>query len=375
MIFRHFMDPTQNRNSYLIASTQTREAAIIDPLEHCLAEYETMLDQRGLRLVYTFQTRNDRQSTRAGQALRIRRQSSQVLPFKAVAVDSNAIGPIDDRAKPGASFALGELTIETIDPVAPGDCEVSFQVCDYVFSPSEVRILNGQIQSADERATRSSVTPGCDQGTIGHSPRTSLITNYRTTREGVPVEMLILEDLHSSLIENAFSPKEARIVKTYLEFLEDNDFNHPAASELSAMLKDVDRTAVHVLVHNIRWKQIEQGRLPVVLAGQTSKWLRELQTKPRFTDHEKEFLDAYLSLVEKNQRPPSGPDVAQELSGDRSVQWIRKRAHTIRRKQKEFNQPILILSRKNPLPPTMPRYVTNRRVAHTSDQNTARYTA
>jgi hypothetical protein len=369
------MDPTQNRNSYLIASTQTREAAIIDPLEHCLAEYETMLDQRGLRLVYTFQTRNDRQSTRAGQALRIRRQSSQVLPFKAVAVDSNAIGPIDDRAKPGASFALGELTIETIDPVAPGDCEVSFQVCDYVFSPSEVRILNGQIQSADERATRSSVTPGCDQGTIGHSPRTSLITNYRTTREGVPVEMLILEDLHSSLIENAFSPKEARIVKTYLEFLEDNDFNHPAASELSAMLKDVDRTAVHVLVHNIRWKQIEPGRLPVVLAGQTSKWLRELQTKPRFTDHEKEFLDAYLSLVEKNQRPPSGPDVAQELSGDRSVQWIRKRAHTIRRKQKEFNQPILILSRKNPLPPTMPRYVTNRRVAHTSDQNTARYTA
>jgi len=369
------MDPTQNRNSYLIASTQTREAAIIDPLENCLAEYETMLDQRGLRLVYTFQTRNDRQSTRAGQALRIRRQSSQVLPFKAVAVDTNSIGPIDDLAKPGASFALGDLAIETIDPLVPGDCEVSFQVCDYVFSPSEVRILNGQIPSVEETTTHSSFSPGSGKSSIGQSPRHSLINNCRTTREGIPVEMLILEDLHSSLIENAFSPKEARVVRTYLEFLEDNDFNHPAASELSALLKDVDRTAVHVLVHNIRWKQIEQGRLPVVLAGQTSKWLRDLQTKPTFTDHEKEFLHAYLRLVEKNQRPPSGPDVAQELSGDRSVQWIRKRAHTIRRKQKEFNQPILILSRKNPLPPTMPGYVTTRRAAHAPSQGTARYIA
>jgi hypothetical protein len=298
-----------------------------------------------------------------------------VLPFKAVAVDSDSIGPIDDRAKPGASFALGNLTIEVIDPVVTGDCEVSYQVYDYVFSPTEVRILNRQVQTADERATLSSVAPESDRRIMGRPSQPKLINNGRTTREGTPVEMLILEDLHSSLIENAFSPKEARVARTYLEFLEDNNFNHPAASELSAMLKDVDRTAVHVLVHNIRWKQIEQGKLPVVLAGQTSKWLRELQTKPRFTDHEKEFLDAYLKLVERNQRPPSGPDIAQELAGDRSVQWIRKRAHTIRRKQKEFNQPILILSRKNPLPPTIRGYMTTRRTTHVPSESTARYTA
>jgi len=375
MIFRHITDPTQNRNSYLIACPQTREAAIIDPLENCVAEYEALLDQRGLRLVYTFQTRTDRQSSRAGQVLRTRRQSSQVLPFKAVAVDSDSIGPIDDRAKPGASFTLGNLTIEVIDPVVAGDCEVSFQVYDYVFSPTEVRILNGQVQAAEDRAALPSVAPEAGLRSTLQSSQPKLINNCRTTREGTPVEMLILEDLHSSLIENAFSPKEARVARTYLEFLEDNDFNHPAASELSAMLKDVDRTAVHVLVHNIRWKQIEQGKLPVVLAGQTSKWLRELQTKPRFTDHEKEFLDAYLRLVERNQRPPSGPDIAQELSGDRSVQWIRKRAHTIRRKQKEFNQPILILSRKNPVPATIRGYMTTRRPNHAPSESTARYTA
>ncbi|MEE3328666.1 MAG: hypothetical protein VX252_15110 [Myxococcota bacterium] len=375
MIFRHFTDPAQNRNSYLVASTKTREAAIIDPLENCLSEYEALLDQRGLKLIYTFQTRNDRSGTRAGQTLRMRRASSQVLPFQAVAFDSEATDVIDDRAKPGASFALGDLTVETIDPLTPGDCEVSFRVCDYVFSPNEIRILDMK-NEANDSAPIPSLTPAeIGQATTQTPERHKLITNCRTTRDGIPVEMLILEDLHSSLIENSFSPKEARVVRTYIQFLEDNNFVHPAASQLASMLENVDRTAVHVLVHNIRWKQIEQGRLPVVLSGQTSKWLRELQTKPRFTDHEKEFLDAYLRLVERNQRPPSGPDVARELSGDRSVQWIRKRAHTIRRKQKEFNQPILILSRKNPQPHPVRAYVSARGTSHHSNESAVRYTA
>ena len=375
MIFRHFTDPSQNRNSYLIASTQTREAAIIDPLESCLAEYEALLDERGLTLRYTFQTRNDRSCTRAGQTLRMRRASSQVLPYQAVAFDSNDRGAIDERAKPGSSFAMGDLAVEAVDPVIVGDCEVSYRVCDYVFSPSEIRILDTSPEAGLSNPVSIAQPGEIEPAPIHQRERQRLITNCRTTKSGIPVEMLILEDLHSSLIENSFSPKEARVVRTYLRFLEDNNFVHPSASELSAMLENVDRTAVHVLVHNIRWKQIEQGRLPVVLAGQTSKWLRELQTKPKFTDHEKEFLDAYLRLVDRNHRPPSGPDVARELSSDRSVQWIRKRAHTIRRKQKEFNQPILILSRKSPQPHAMSGYSTTRGAESPTNQTEARYTA
>jgi hypothetical protein len=373
MIFRHFSDPTQNRNSYLVASTLTREAAIIDPLETCMDGYEAFLDQRGLKLVYTLQTRNDRSSTRAGQTLRMRRASSQILPFQAVALDPESAKPIDHRAKPGASFALGDLTIETVEPLSSGDCEVSYRVCDYVFSPNEIRIVDTETNATGLSSTFESAETGPNGASRSGSGK--LINNRRTTREGVPVEMLILEDLHSSLIEKSFSPKEARVVATYINFLEDNKFVHPAASELASMLENVDRTAVHVLVHNIRWKQIEQGRLPVVLSGQTSKWLRELQTKPKFTDHEKEFLDAYLRLVDRNQRPPSGPDVARELSGDRSVQWIRKRAHTIRRKQKEFNQPILILSRKSPRPHPIRSYASARGTEHQLHPNVARYTA
>ena len=258
MIFRHFSDPTQNRNSYLVASTLTREAAIIDPLETCMDGYEAFLDQRGLKLVYTLQTRNDRSSTRAGQTLRMRRASSQILPFQAVALDPESAKPIDHRAKPGASFALGDLTIETVEPLSSGDCEVSYRVCDYVFSPNEIRIVDTDTNATGLSSTFESAETGPNGAPRSESGK--LINNRRTTREGVPVEMLILEDLHSSLIEKSFSPKEARVVATYINFLEDNKFIHPAASELASMLENVDRTAVHVLVHNIRWKQIEQGR-------------------------------------------------------------------------------------------------------------------
>ncbi len=133
---------------------------------------------------------------------------------------------------------------------------------------------------------------------------------------------------------------------TYVRYLEEHEFGSPSATDLSEKLGNVDRTAVHVLVHNIRWKQIDLDRLPMLLAGQTSKWLRGLQTQPEFTSHEREFLGVYLELVQANTEPPSGPQIAEALGADRSIQWVRKRAHTVRRKQRDFHQPILILARK-----------------------------
>jgi len=373
MIFRHFTDSRQNRNSYLIASSTSREAAIIDPLESCLADYEAVLDKRGLRLVYTFQTHEDRHETVAAETLRMRRASIQVGPLRATAVEDRQATHVDEVAKPGSSFSLGELKVEAVAPPRGAECEVAYRVCDYTFAPNRVWI-HDSVTGPNAQVQPGFVVQGSCQGTQPTRRPSGLVANERSTRAGVPVERLILEDLHTSLIEKRFSPKEDRIVRTYLEYLEDNEFNHPAAAQLSGQLGDVDRTAVHVLVHNIRWKQIDLDRLPVVLSGQTSKWLRELQTEPQFTDHEKEFLGAYLKLVERNERPPSGPDVAGELSGERSVQWIRKRAHTIRRKQKEFDQPVLILSRKMPLPQTAQRYLTSMRPTPQSNED-ARWTA
>jgi hypothetical protein len=278
-------------------------------------------------------------------------------------VANEQLVPIDEVAKPGASFSLTGMKVEAIERPPGAECEVAYRVCDYTLSPSRIWIHDSNDRQNAAPQTAESQESHEAQNDLHHLGA-ELVVNCRTTRIDVPVEQLILEDLHTSLIENRFSPKEERVVRTYLEFLEDNEFSHPTAAQLSDLLSDVDRTAVHVLVHNIRWKQIDLARLPVVLSGQTSKWLRALQTEPQFTDHEKEFLGAYLRLVERNQRPPSGPDVASELSSDRSVQWIRKRAHTIRRKQKEFNQPVLILSRKSPQTITGPHYRQPARRVH-----------
>jgi len=355
MIFRYFRDSHQNRNSYLIASPTSREAAIINPVEGCLSDYEAFLERRGLRLTHTFQTHAERQHDRAAEVLRMRTSCIRVAPSEALTVAKERLVPVDEIAKPGSSFSLSNMKIEAIEPPSDSECEVAYRVCDYTLSPGRVWIHDSVGRHTDNASTFESEGSNASHGDL-HQVSNELVVNCRTTRLEVPVERLILEDLHTSLIESRFSPKEERVVRTYLEFLEDNKFTHPTAAQLSDLLKDVDRTAVHVLVHNIRWKQIDMARLPVVLAGQTSKWLRALQTEPQFTDHEKEFLSAYLRLVERNQRPPSGPDVASELSSDRSVQWIRKRAHTIRRKQKEFNQPVLILSRKSPQPIQSTKY-------------------
>jgi hypothetical protein len=154
-----------------------------------------------------------------------------------------------------------------------------------------------------------------------------------------------MEDLHSSLIENAFSPKETLVARAYIDFLEENELAHPSAAQLGEKIGNIDRSVIHVLVHSIRWKQIDRDRLPLVLSGQASKWLRSLKTEPEFTPHEQEFLCSYLQLVASNGTPPSGPDIVAALTSQRSIQWVRKRAFTVRRKQREFGQPLLILAR------------------------------
>jgi hypothetical protein len=240
--------------------------------------------------------------------------------------------------------------IEFIQPPTDDSGDLAYMIRSYIFvddgiligHPSSVRQTNEGLETLFEHIRQN--TPNA-LVTNSDSP----IRSFRTNRRDIGISRLTVEDLNIGLAEGRFTPKEARVIDAYIGYLENNNFTHPSAGQLSELLNDVDRTAVHVLVHNIRWKQIEMDRMPIVLAGQTSKWLKGLQTEPEFTSHEKEFLETYLRLVEVKHQPPSGPEIANELEG-RSVQWVRKRAHTIRRKQRDFQQPVLLLNRKNSQP-------------------------
>ena len=349
MIFRVFGDDRAGGYSYLIASRVTREAAIVNPTEDQLASYLEIIDDRRLRLEYTFETGSSEACRRGASVLRSRLGARRVAPV-ATPFDRDSHEPgvaaVDVEAKEGRGVALGDIDIEFVSAPDADNCEIAYRMGHYTFVQDSVLIDFHEGPTLPDGEPESLLDHICPHSAIAAVASSAPIRSFRMSRDGLCLERLILEDLHSSLAERRFTPKEERLVRVYLRFLEENQLTHPSAAQLREAMGDIDQTALHVLVHAIRWKQIDLDRVPLALAGQTSKWLRGLRVSPEFTPNEKEFLAAYLCLVERNRCAPSGPDVAEELGGRHSLQWVRKRAHTIRRKQRDFHMPILILTRR-----------------------------
>lgn len=347
MIFRHFASERNDNHSYLIASCADRTAAIVNPVSGSIEDYIAAIEDLDVQLEYTLESSNSTIGRTAARELTRRTGSKRVAPVAATAVALVSDDSVAIEAKPGEQVRLGDLKIELTRGLDGSDSPVAYQVLYYTFSDRSVLIDYHQstdLSDGEPESLFEHIRP--PSHTVISIDESAPIRSFRSSRREIEIERLILEDLHMSLAERRFTPKEERVILSYIRHLEDNDFEHPSATDLAKRLDNIDRTAIHVLIHNIRWKQIDLDRMPVVLAGQTSKWLRGLQTKPEYTSHEKEFLAAYLRLLERHQEPPSGPQIAEELEGDRSVQWVRKRAHTIRRKQRAFRQPILVLARK-----------------------------
>jgi hypothetical protein len=346
MIFRQFPDAKNGDHSYLVAACDSRVAAIINPATDRMAEYVSMLAELNLQLQYTLETRQSTTSRRAAAELSSRTGSRQVIAAGTLSADEANSNVVE--AKEGGHVELGQLRVKFVAALNGDSQAVAYQAHNYTFDGNGVLIeynSTSEIPSGEPEYLFDHIRPA-NAVSPAHRRR-GPIRSFRVNRRDVKIEQLILEDLNTSFAERRFTPKEERLILAYIRYMEDHQFTQPSAAELSGVLQNVDRTAIHVLVHNIRWKQIDLDRMPLILQGQTSKWLKGLQTEPEFTSHEQEFLGAYLHLVEKTQQPPTGPDIASRLGESRSVQWVRKRAHTIRRKQRAFQKPVLILSRKN----------------------------
>jgi hypothetical protein len=348
MILDHYNNPNPNKPSYLIACPKTREAALINPQGECVSAYEETLARRNLRLVQVLLTQeNSEVSETAIYKLERGRQNLKVhsgsSPLQGDPLASS--GSEQEQTSGAPLLALGQLRIQTLRPAALCSDQVSYRVESYTFT-SEKLLVDYPEPAKFCVSDETSLSPA--QRFDGEGRSRGKVRNFRTTRENVSIEQMLLEDLHTSLIEDAFSPKETLVVRAYIELLEENEYAHPSAAQLGENIGNIDRSVIHVLVHSIRWKQIDRDRLPLVLAGQASKWLRSLKTEPEFTAHEKEFLCTYLQLVANRGTPPSGPDIVTKLEAPRSIQWVRKRAFTIRRKQQEFGKPLLMLARNKP---------------------------
>ena len=343
MILDHYSEDRGSPSTFLVACPTTREAAIINPRAAVLQACKTTLERRNLRLVQVLLTSPGSEVESAVRQLKERRERLQIHPRGGDSPTRIGTAPCSTQPSESVSISIGDLQITPVaDP--RGSQFVGYRIGNYSFKDGSLRIERPTLHE-----DASSPCAHLDTARIS-----DVCLGTRATGGDTTIEQLLLEDLHTSLMENAFSPKETLIVRSYIELLEENDLRHPSAAELAQKIGRIDRGVIHVLVHSIRWKQIDLGRLPLVLAGQASKWLRHLKTEPDFTPHEKEFLSAYLQLVSSTGAPPSGPEVALELGSHRSIQWVRKRAFTIRRKQREFDQPLLLLTRNKPEGDTVP---------------------
>jgi hypothetical protein len=305
MIHRPFHTPDGRPSSHLLASETSREAAVVDPTECDLPNYVDFLDTHGLRLIYTLETRSDALRSKAAAELQRRLGSRRVAPR------ATREPGADRLVQPGDCVELAELRVAVLASTPPAGPDV-------IYAAGGMRFVG------------DAAYPDC-----GADPATELARR-------------IDADLRESLERGLFSRREQRVARAYLRLRSESGGAPPSPRELADQIPSLDRGAVHVVVHSMRHKQIRLGRLPLELRGQTSKWLKGWQRIPSFTSHERELLAAYLQLSLSLGRPPSGPEIANALGGRRSLGWVRKRVHTVRRKQADFGQPRLEITRERP---------------------------
>lgn len=106
MIFHQFFENESSTYTYLIASEQTREAVLIDPVASEIERYADMLKQNNLKLVYSLDTHVHADHVTAANLLRERFECKTVLHRNSEVACGDIF--ISDRS----AIRVGEILIE-----------------------------------------------------------------------------------------------------------------------------------------------------------------------------------------------------------------------------------------------------------------------
>ena len=106
MIFHQFFEADSSTYTYLLASEQTREAVLIDPVISEVEQYAAFLEQHDLQLVYSLDTHVHADHITAANELRTRFGCKTVLHRNSGVVCGDIF--ITD----GSAIRVGELLIE-----------------------------------------------------------------------------------------------------------------------------------------------------------------------------------------------------------------------------------------------------------------------
>jgi sulfur dioxygenase len=155
MIFRQLFEPRSSTYTYLLASPTTREAVLIDPVVEEVDTYVRLLDELGLRLVYTLETHVHADHVTAAAVLRERLGSRSVVKRDAGAACADV--PVDH----GDHLDVGGIGIDVRATPGHTDGCVSYVVGDRVFT-GDALLIGGcgrtDFQQGDAERLYDSVT-------------------------------------------------------------------------------------------------------------------------------------------------------------------------------------------------------------------------
>ena len=136
MYFKQFLDERCGCASYLVASRQSHEAAIIDP-SIAIEEYEALLAQRGFRLRYAIDTHIHADHVSGARRL-VARQGGEICLHEAAQV-AYPFRPLHD----GEELALGQLRLRVLHTPGHRPELVSILVVNPERSPEPSMVLTG----------------------------------------------------------------------------------------------------------------------------------------------------------------------------------------------------------------------------------------
>jgi sulfur dioxygenase len=112
MIFRQLFDPVSSTYSYLLADEPTRQAVLIDSVYERFARDAALLDELGLRLIWTLETHVHADHVTAAWLLRERFGSKIAISRAALNADLPTKACADRLLDPGDQVAFGAHTLE-----------------------------------------------------------------------------------------------------------------------------------------------------------------------------------------------------------------------------------------------------------------------
>ena len=312
MLVRSFYNKRLRHYAHLVVDPESRDAAVIDPVADDVDEYAAAAARDAARVTLGLQT-TTRPADRTGLRAVAERFGARTC--------APATGPQPPETlrvvRVGDQVEFAEGRIEVAANTPPAGPDVAYRVGDLLFTGWT--LVRSQAEG-----------PGLP------SDADEIVARAR-------------RDLGALLEARKLTGKETQLAAAYLELL-GRLGRPPSAKELADVREDLDRGGVHVLIHGIRRKQVALGQVPLLLEGQMHKWLRGLQGEPEYTPHERTFLAAYLAFVDAHRRVPTGPELLEQLPPDTKIQWVRKRVHTIRRKQAAFGLTPLKMGRESRQP-------------------------